>query len=93
MTQGAGQTRALSKNEDLMPSRSRAQHNAMEAAAHNPKLRRKLGIPQDVAEEFVHADENDKDYKRRERVKKAAEQAGMTEEVFTSVFGTKPQCG
>lgn len=39
-----------------MPSKSRAQHNLMEAVAHgDPKLRNK-GIPKKVAEEFVQAD-------------------------------------
>lgn len=36
-----------------MPSKSRSQHNAMEAAAHGHST---LGIPKKVAEEFVAAD-------------------------------------
>ena len=39
-----------------MPSKSRPQHNLMEAAAHNPEFAKKKGIPQNVAQEFVQAD-------------------------------------
>lgn len=39
-----------------MPSKSKAQHRFMEAAAHNPKFARKAGIPVKVAKEFVAAD-------------------------------------
>lgn len=40
-----------------MPSTSEKQHNTMEAAAHDPAFAKKVGIPQDVAEEYVKADE------------------------------------
>lgn len=39
-----------------MPSKSRAQHRLMEAAAHNPAFAKKAGVPQKVAKEFVMAD-------------------------------------
>lgn len=39
-----------------MPSKSRAQHNLMEAAAHNPEVAKRTGISKKVAEEFVQAD-------------------------------------
>ena len=39
-----------------MPSKSKAQHNLMEAVAHNPKFAKKVGIPQTVGKEFVSAD-------------------------------------
>lgn len=39
-----------------MPSKSQAQHNLMEAVAHNPKVAKKTGIVQGVAKEFVEAD-------------------------------------
>ena len=39
-----------------MPSKSRAQHNLMDAVAHNPKFAKKVGIPQSVGKEFVRAD-------------------------------------
>ena len=39
-----------------MPSKSKKQHNFMEAAKHNPKFAKKAGIPQSVAKEFVSAD-------------------------------------
>ena len=40
-----------------MPSKSPQQHRFMEAAAHNPEFAKKAGIPQNVAKEFVAADE------------------------------------
>lgn len=40
-----------------MPSRSPAQHRLMEAAAHSKGTSEKTGVPQAVAKEFVHADE------------------------------------
>ena len=39
-----------------MPSHSAKQARTMRAAAHNPGLAAKLGIPQDVAREFEAAD-------------------------------------
>lgn len=39
-----------------MPSKSPKQHRTMEAAAHNPKFAKKVGIPQKVAKDFVAAD-------------------------------------
>lgn len=39
-----------------MPSESGKQHRTMEDAAHNPAFARKMGIPQNVAREFVMAD-------------------------------------
>lgn len=39
-----------------MPSISPKQAKAMAAAAHNPAFAKKVGIPQDVAQEFNAAD-------------------------------------
>ena len=39
-----------------MPSKSRKQHDLMEAVAHNPKFARKVGIPPKVGKEFTNAD-------------------------------------
>lgn len=39
-----------------MPSRSNKQARAMAAAANDPEIRRRLGIPKDVAEEYQEAD-------------------------------------
>ncbi len=47
-----------------MPSKSPQQHRLMEAAAHNPEFARKVGVPVNVAKEFVKADEK-KDDKRK----------------------------
>jgi hypothetical protein len=39
-----------------MPSKSKKQHDMMEAVAHNPEFAKKVGIPQKVGKEFVAAD-------------------------------------
>jgi len=39
-----------------MPSKSKKQHNFMEAAAHSAKFAAKAGIPQAVAKKYVEAD-------------------------------------
>jgi hypothetical protein len=39
-----------------MPSKSKAQHNLMEAVAHSPKFAKKVGIPQKVGKDFAQAD-------------------------------------
>jgi len=38
-----------------MPFRSKAQSRLMHAAANDPAVAKKTGVPQDVAEEFVAA--------------------------------------
>lgn len=43
-----------------MPSKSQAQHNLMEMAAHNPGAAKRTGVPQSVAQDFVHADKGKK---------------------------------
>jgi hypothetical protein len=43
-----------------MPSKSKAQHNLMEAVAHSPKFAKKVGIPQTVGKDFAKADEGKK---------------------------------
>lgn len=39
-----------------MPSKSAKQARFMAAAAHNPAFAKRVGIPQDVAQEFNQAD-------------------------------------
>ena len=39
-----------------MPSKSPKQKRLMDAAAHNPKFAKKVGVPQSVAQEFAKAD-------------------------------------
>jgi len=39
-----------------MPSKSPAQARMMAAAAHDPKFRKKVGVPKGVAEDFNAAD-------------------------------------
>jgi len=41
----------------VSPSKTPKQKRTMAAAAHDPKFAKKLGIPQDVAQEFNKADQ------------------------------------
>jgi hypothetical protein len=43
-----------------MPSRSKKQHNFMEAVAHNPAFAKKAGVPQSVGKDFSSADKGRK---------------------------------
>jgi hypothetical protein len=43
-----------------MPSTSKKQHNFMEMVAHNPKMAKKVGVPQSVGKDFVAADKGKK---------------------------------
>lgn len=38
-----------------MPAKSKAQNRLMQAAAHNPEVAKKTGVPQKVAQEFASA--------------------------------------
>ena len=46
-----------------MPSKTKKQHNFMEAVAHNPAFAKKAGVPQSVGKEFSNADKG-KTFKR-----------------------------
>ena len=39
-----------------MPSKSKKQHNLMQAVAHNKDFAKKVGIPQSVGKEFTMED-------------------------------------
>ena len=43
-----------------MPSKSKAQHNFMEAIAHSPSFAKKAGVPQSVGKDFAKADKGHK---------------------------------
>ena len=43
-----------------MPSKSKAQHNFMEAVANNPSFAKKAGVPQSVGKDFSNADKGRK---------------------------------
>jgi len=43
-----------------MPSKSKAQHNLMEAVAHSPAFAKKVGISQKVGKDFASADKGKK---------------------------------
>ena len=38
-----------------MPAKSQAQNRLMQAAAHNPAVAKRTGVPQSVAKEYVAA--------------------------------------
>ena len=39
-----------------MPSKSKVQHNLMQAVAHSPEFAKKVGMLQSVGKDFVEAD-------------------------------------
>jgi hypothetical protein len=43
-----------------MPSKSKKQHDFMNAIAHSPAFAKKVGVPQSVGKEFSNADKNRK---------------------------------
>ena len=43
-----------------MPSKTKAQHDLMQAVANNAEFAKKIGIPQSVGRDFVAADRNKK---------------------------------
>lgn len=51
-----------------MPSVSPKQHNLMAMVAHDPAASKRLGIPQSVGEDFVHADQAAGTYHGREPI-------------------------
>lgn len=52
-----------------MPSKSEKQKRLMRAAAHNKEFADRVGIPQEVAREFVEADKNQKKEEQRRQDK------------------------
>jgi hypothetical protein len=69
-----------------MPSTSRREHRAMEGALHDEKIRQKLGIPREVAQEFVNADKRSDQWKERERAQKANDMA-MSPKIYKALYG------
>ena len=47
----------------MMPSKTKKQHNFMEAVAHNPSFAKEVGVPQSVGKDFSNADKG-KSFKR-----------------------------
>lgn len=60
-----------------MPSKSKAQHNFMEAVAHNPAFAKKVGVPKKVGEDFSQADKGKK-FSKGEDMKKKMAMGGET---------------
>ena len=46
-----------------MPSKSKKQHNFMQAVAHSLSFAKKVGVPQSVGREYAREDKEDKDEK------------------------------
>jgi hypothetical protein len=63
-----------------MPSKSPAQARLMAAAAHNPKFRKKVGVPQDVADDFNAADTGTGMIKPKKKFKKGGGQFTLKKE-------------
>lgn len=47
-----------------MPSKSKNQHNLMNAVANNPEFAVKVKIPQNVGKEFANADKKQNKFKK-----------------------------
>jgi len=45
-----------------MPSKSKKQHNLMEAVAHSPTFAKKVGIPEKVGKDYAQADKGRSSY-------------------------------
>jgi len=60
-----------------MPSKSKKQHNLMEAVAHNPAFAKKVGIPQSVGRDFATADKGKKFKEGGIMMKKKMAEVGM----------------
>jgi hypothetical protein len=52
-----------------MPSKSKKQHDLMQAVAHSVEFSKKAGVPQSVAREFTEADKKQGKYGKRPRKK------------------------
>lgn len=52
-----------------MPSKSKAQHRLMQAAAHNASFAAKVDVPQSVAKDFVMADKRAGKYQKKKKKK------------------------
>ena len=50
-----------------MPSKSKKQKRTMRAAAHDAKFAKRMNIPQDVAKEYVAADQAKKKKRRKKK--------------------------
>lgn len=55
-----------------MPSKSQAQHNLMQAAAHDAEFAKEHDIDQGTAKEYVEADKKDDSYKEKDKVSNEA---------------------
>lgn len=60
-----------------MPSTSKAQHNFMEAVAHDPGFAKKAGVPQSVGKDFAAADKGKSEKKLPEHVRHKVAKALM----------------
>ena len=68
-----------------MPSKSKKQHNLMEAVAHSSAFAKKVGIPQSVGKEFAAADKG-KSFKKGGSVM-AIKKVSMKETMGSKTMG------
>jgi len=48
-----------------MPSKSKKQHDLMQAVAHSLEFAKKVGIPQSVGKDYIEADKKKSQYKKK----------------------------
>lgn len=53
-----------------MPSKSKAQHDFMQAVANNPDFARKVGIPVSVGKDYAEADKRQGKHERKRKGRK-----------------------
>ena len=72
-----------------MPSKSKKQHNLMAAAAHNKEFADRVGVPQEVAREFIEEDKKKEGKSKTQDQNK--EKASQTKKsVMQKAFENKP---
>jgi hypothetical protein len=83
-----------------MPSKSKKQHNLMEAVAHSPAFAKKVGIPQSVGQDFASADKGRKfskggDMKSMKKFEKSSKdmEKGMKEGSKKDMMADKAMMG
>jgi hypothetical protein len=67
-----------------MPSKSKKQHNFMEAIAHSPSFAKKAGVPQSVGKEFAKADKGKTFSKGGDMKSKKMAMGGMASQAPTA---------
>ena len=72
-----------------MPSKSKKQHNLMAAAAHNKEFADRVGVPQEVAREFIEEDKK-KEGKSKTQDQNKEKTSQTKKSVMQKAFENKP---